>query len=349
VAHPRKSASLQQTAVFGDFIRQSIRRLDIVPKNKMVQFLHPSLKATYPPGTEPLGGYREEFAAWSTEQAIKAVTYILDQLRALGVPTPPGNRLQKSCDTIASADRFHVQLGPGDPEMEEWLVEANRTIFEQHFIVRHIVNYPQACTPTTRSNLQSMLGGQVVPVPGKYDRARDIQAELFSATVFWAAGYQVAFAEPDLIIQNENSTRLGVAVKRVTSDQQFYKRVCKARDQLAANSLSGFIVVNAARYLSQLYFADRSVDFSAALFHKVIEWLDYIDIHDPTNRVQAVIGIATSFKLARRSQGQVFEAMVHFHPRFVTKSDSESIQAIHQAVGKMVEVMKVNMCSASRV
>lgn len=233
--------------------------------------------------------------------------------------------------------------------MEECLVEANRTIFEQHFIVRHIVKYPQACTPTTQGKLQSMLGGQVVPVLGKYDLARDIQAELFSAAVFWAAGYQVEFTVPDLIIQKANSTQLGVAVKRVTSDRQFRKRVCEARDQLTANSLSGFIVVNAARYLPQLCFAGRSVDFSAALFRKVIEWLDYIAIYDPTNRVQAVIGIATSFKLARRSQEQVFEAMVHFHPRFVAKDDSESIQAIHQAVGAMVEVMKMHMWSARRV
>ena len=90
-------------------------------------------------------------------------------------------------------------------------------------------------------------------------------------------------------------------------------------------------------------FQDRGVDLSATLYRKVTEWLDYIDIRDPQNRVQAVVGMATSFRLGRGPAGQIFEGLVHFHPRFVAESSEAAVRAIDNLASAIAKSMATEL------
>lgn len=301
---------------------------------------HPSLSAPYEPGTAPRGGLRTEIAQWAQSHAIATADEVLSRLRELGVRVPPSCRILRARDQIARADRFNVQFGPGDPDTERLVTEAQRCVFQAIIIARSFVDP----SPEEIELLGTMLGGPDVPRPGRADPARAAQAELLTSALFRAAGYTTTTAEPDLVIDGRGE-KLGVPVKRVTSDRQFRKRVVEAREQLMRSNLKGFIVVHADSYLTRVYFQDRGADLSATLYRKVVGWLDYIDIRDPENRVQAVVGMAMSFRLGRGPEGQIFEGLVHFHPRFVAESSDAALRAIDDLASAIANSMATSLSS----
>jgi hypothetical protein len=283
---------------------------------------------------EPVGGLRGEFARWEPDDAITAANRALERLRALGVKVTPGNRLERARDQIAQAERLHVQLGPGDWDMEFVLAEANKTIFEQHLIVSGLRDVDKLA----RKKLGIMLKGEPTPTDSSDDPPRDEQAEFFTAALLWAAGYRVDLGEPDLIITRGNS-RLGVAVKRVKSDKQFYARVTSGEKQLKRQSMFGFIVVNADRHLNRIYQENRSADLSRTLFEKTAEWIDYVDLTHSSGRVLAVIGMATSFRRISGKPGRAFDVALHFHSQFVSDDTVDPTGQVHVVANRMAHAL----------
>lgn len=272
------------------------------------------------------GGLRTQLVAWSNADAIAAADATVTRLRELGVSVKPGNRLVAARDLISQADRFAVQYGHGSMETELAVAEANRTVFEQSLIVKRVQVHDEA----TRKRLEEMIAGPLVPT-GRWDRPRDTQLELFAAVIFWGAGFRVDWGEPDLIASRPGFA-YGIAVKRVSSDRQFRKRVREAQKQLIQHGRSGFIVVGAEPYLTRLYRAARSADLRAALFQKTGEWVDYLAVTKP-DRVLGVTGLATSFRLARDGLRFWLEFQVHIHPRFVVHGRPEELAQV-DAVGQ---------------
>ena len=295
---------------------------------------HPSLDSHDHDGRDPLGGIRETFGAWTAEKTIAAADMTVARLRDFGISVPSNGRLPRAQAEIARAERFHVRLGTTDRAMEEALAEANRTVFELYYIVSRL----QPPNRQTTKKLRVLLGGPSVPDDSRHDPARDTQAEFFSAALLRAAGYAVTWGEPDLIITRDNRS-FGVAVKRVTSDEQFRRRVRKAAAQLRAANLTGLIIVNAERFLARAYARDRDVNVSTELYRKTGEWVNYIDESDLNDRILIVAGLATSFRLQRPSVGRQFDFMVHFHPHFVVEPGPEPLDTVHRVAAGMTRAV----------
>lgn len=231
--------------------------------------------------------------------------------------------------------RFHVRLGPGDPETERALAEANRTVFEQHLITGEL----QPPDTSIRQKLRLMVTGPSVSVPGRHDPARDAQAELFAGVLFYGAGFRVDSAEPDLVLSRAGE-RFGVAVKRVTSSKNFDKRLRQARNQLLSAGKRGFIVVSADQYLSEVYFRDRSANLSAVHYARISEWTDRLPLDPARNPVLAVSGISTSFRHRSGGSGQDLEFQIHFHNRFVTWQEPAAIAGAQRFGESMAQTLR---------
>lgn len=299
---------------------------------------HPSLDAEYPDGRSPLGGSRVRIAAWEEASELTLVPRTVTRLEELGIKVPPTSRLLQAKSSLERARQFHVELGPGDPETEEWLAEAKRTIAEMFIITMALSNRASEIG----HKLREMLGGPPVPEDGAQDKARDVQAELLVAAALSAGGYWVNFAEPDLVIPDLMGIRTGVAIKRVSSkrEDQIQKRLRQARNQLRSNNIPGMIVVNSERYLANLYRANRGIDLSKALYIKITEWLDYIHQRDDSLYVRCVAGIATSIRLDRYRQS--FNLHLHFHPKFIIGHESET-EALHGHLKDLSERIAVGL------
>ena len=101
---------------------------------------HPSLDSDYPEGAAPFGGKLMRVGSWGEEDELRLATRTLAHLTDLGIKVPANSRLPQARADLEKASRFSVQLGPGDPETEEWLAESKRTIFEISFIVRTLAS-----------------------------------------------------------------------------------------------------------------------------------------------------------------------------------------------------------------
>ena len=259
-------------------------------------------------------------AAWRDGEEVDLAHRTLAHLEKFGITISPRSRLIQAKETLEKAQRFQIHFGPDDPSTEEWVAEAKRTIIELSFITAALASRADEL----RERFKKILGGPAVPVVGQQDKARDTQAELLVAAALAVGGYDVAFSEPDLVVQDFMGSTVGLAIKRVTSprEDQIEKRLRQARDQLTRNELRGLVVVNAERALARVYYSNRGADLSAELFRKVTRWLDYVHGRDSLMRVVGVVGVATSIRLVRQTQS--FDLRLHFNPRFLIAQESET-------------------------
>lgn len=301
---------------------------------------HPSLAADFTPYGAPLGGSIDRILAWDFNAMKRAGEDTITRFNAAGAQIPRQNRIQASVKQLERTRSKPFQIGPGYDSNEELLAECHRTLFEMHVIASNLDSNDDS---RTLRDIAVMAGGPVLPSKDTFDRSRDIQAEQLARSLFRAAGYRVDMAEPDLVLYRSGSPNLGVAVKRVTGDAQYQKRVGKAEDQLEMHNLDGFIVVNAQRFLTDAYFADRSVDLSAALFRKVSSWVRFLRPQRQL-RVLAVVGIGTSFPFSTSREGDATGCLLHFHSMYVAESDDDSrLQGVHAAASSMGIAMQSSL------
>lgn len=285
---------------------------------------------------KPLGRLQGSLGEWSHEKAIEAADLTFAQLEDWGIPTKPGNRLERSKEALNRIERFNVQFGHGDRNTERLWAEASRTIFELHFIVQTL----RVDGVKIRRRLEEVLSGPLEP--SHDDPPRDIQAEFFTAALFQLAGYRIEWGEPDLIISDHRG-RLGVAVKRVTStnDQQYHKRVRKAHRQLKRAGLEGFVVVYADQLLARA--VGQHADLGSWLYNKVDEWLESIPLDSPDCTVIGLIGLAFSFEHIPGTP-RAMHASLRFAPMFVS-TENPGVQS--HVIG-YAEEMAHNVASGLR-
>lgn len=299
------------------------------------------------PGTEPLGHGVQDIGTWQGTDFSTTAKRILAIIASQGIRVPSGNRLELAYKTIVRVNCLNVQFGPSDRPMEEVVIEASRTIFEHWVIVELLGDVVQALG----SQITKMLGGPEVPRKGR-DPARDKQAELFAAALLQASGYTVEFAEPDLILSASQGESIGVAVKRLTSEANANKQLDRARRQLRANNFRGFIMVNAERLLTELYWQRRHADLGAALNAKTSEWIAYCDRRDSSFHVLGVLGLATMFRY--QTSTRTFENRLVYVSQFLVPSADEGDELaprIRRMIDDMMEVLSqaYNQVSDSRI
>jgi len=278
-----------------------------------------------------LGGRQAPLIHWQASNALAAADDTLVRLRLFGVRVPPRCRLELSRDAIRRVTQFNVQLGHGDSTTERLYVESHRTILEFYLIIREL----QPPTPDTANRLRRMLGGPVVPRPGRHDPARDIQAEFLAAVLLYGTGFRVDPEEPDLML-SQGGRKWPVAVKRVTSARNFQKRMRDARDQLTTSKRAGFIAVSADQFLVEQYEEDREADLSAIHYRQMAEWTDRLVVGRENNPVVGVIGLCTSFRHIRGTPSSM-NLNLHFHQCFITWQDPALLRAAEKVGASMTD------------
>lgn len=272
-----------------------------------------------------LGGRQGTFAAWTPERTISSGTEAIARLESWGIRVPPGARLRRAVDDLRRIEQFDVRLGHGDPATERLASEATRTIYELHIILADLLAPDQM----VKRKLRKVLGGKSVPTAGDHDPARDTQAELFAAALLFGAGFGARIAEPDLLI-GVGTLNVPVAVKRMTSDTHFEKRMREALKQLTKAGKPGYIVIAADQYLERLYAIDRSADVSAAHYKKVAELVDGLRLEPETSMLLGGFGISTSCRHVPTTDRSL-ALTVHFHQRFITWGTPERIQKAEES------------------
>lgn len=291
------------------------------------------------PFPQLLGGKRGRFDAWDHPQTIAAARYVVDRLESFGLKVPASSRLRLAMRDLERIECFDVSLGHGDLATERLVAESTRTIAELYAIVKQI----QPPDALTKARLRAVLGGKPVPTFGEHDPARDVQAELFAAVMLLGAGFQVRADEPDLMLWKAGR-EIPVAVKRITSDRNFEKRMREARDQLARTGTPGYIVVSADQFLAACYEQDTGVDFSSAHYRKLAELTDNLHLDPVDSPVLGVFAISTSFRHVRGSRRDM-KIGLHFHQRFVTFGIPERLAAAEAAGAVMAESLAVAICN----
>jgi hypothetical protein len=270
-----------------------------------------------------LGGGRHALSRWGSSDALRAAEWTLARLADLGIDTAAPNRLADAVDLIRRTNAIEVQY---DVRSSTALAvsEAIKVAFEQYLIVsklHHIDGVAQ-------KKLRLMLRGDLTPAQ-QDDPGRDTQTELFAGVVFRAAGYRVDIAEPDLVI-SKGTGKWGVAVKRVKSERQLTARIRSAQGQLQRHRLDGFIVVNPELLMDQMLREARLShdELSTRLYSRIADLTNKIDGSDPSNRVLAIMALATVFAPVKHHRTFRFDFGVFIHQCYVTGGKAGSVAAI---------------------
>jgi hypothetical protein len=91
--------------------------------------------------------------------------------------------------------------------------------------------------------LRTLLSGSHPDIPSKSSTAWDFQFEAYVAAVAQLSGYQIDFAEPDIII-HDGATRLGIAAKRPRGQNGVRRNLEKAVKQINKSGLDGLIALD---------------------------------------------------------------------------------------------------------
>lgn len=168
----------------------------------------------------------------------------LAALARVGVRVPVSGRHRLAHKTLMEWNRRGTLKDAEDAELRR-IEAAHRTMWETFLIsvaadrMRH-----NPTTPFTVPKLQEMMGGGVLD-DDKDVEPRNTQFELYIGALLHLAGLSVYRGEPDIRFDDGQST-VGVAAKRIRSgrEDQIAKHVKKARDQIVAANLQGWIALN---------------------------------------------------------------------------------------------------------
>lgn len=173
---------------------------------------------------------------------IAAVEWTRERLAAFGVPYPAGNRLQRARALMEDVNSRRVVLTPDGEDLDR-VTEAQWTILEQYIVTRALGRPSRTLRELQRRKIEEMLSGTEVPETDQNHLARNIQFELYVAALLTMGDVPAVLAEPDIVFDYFGTPR-GLAAKRVRSLRQAVRRADEAAEQLAANGLQGFVVVN---------------------------------------------------------------------------------------------------------
>lgn len=174
------------------------------------------------------------------KKIISSIEAILQIFESFGINVNKSSRLYRFyCDynnLIKSRDI---------PENIDELLEGMRDFFE----IRQIVQ-AEELIKSSKKEIEEILGGNRVPSDDKNPLARNLQYQLFLASMFSSSDMKVRSQEPDFIFEYMGE-EYSVAVKRITSKLKVKERLREAEKQIQRHCLNGFIALSLDRLLEQ--------------------------------------------------------------------------------------------------
>lgn len=121
------------------------------------------------------------------------------------------------------------------------LAEGFRDFAELNAIVKSI-----RIRKENRKEVQKIFGGARKPSEDNLTQARDFQFELYLAAFFDLSGFLVEISEPDFKFEYKGKI-YSVAAKRISSENKIQARFSKAKQQIIASGVAGFIAFSIDR------------------------------------------------------------------------------------------------------
>jgi len=187
------------------------------------------------------------FGAVGSSGFVRLGDLTAERFADLGVTLKAGNRLDCARQVAIDLDARRLVVAPDDPATAALTSEAIRTVWEFSLVARTA----PAHHPPTVAKLEEMVTGTLLPGDDKNQHGRDMQFELYVATLFAMGGVPIRGEEPDLRFLLDGAER-GLAVKRLKSAKKLAARVSDGAKQLQANGVDGLVVVNVEPLLKGL-------------------------------------------------------------------------------------------------
>lgn len=174
----------------------------------------------------------------SAENIIGSLEWIINRFESYGINVNKTSRFYKFyCDFIKINKSVIV------PDNMDELLEGMRDFFE----LRQIASSDEVLN-NSKKELNELLGGNRIPSADKNPLARNLQYQLYLASIFCASGMMVYCEEPDFTF-NYMGVKYSVAAKRLTSNSKINKRIKEAEKQILKYSYDGFIALSLDRLL----------------------------------------------------------------------------------------------------
>jgi len=100
----------------------------------------------------------------------------------------------------------------------------------------------------SRNEIQEILGGAISPSGDSLTRSRDLQFQLYLASIMELSGFAVEIEEPDFRFQHKGYT-YAVAAKRINSKGKIHSNLSKGRKQIQKSGIHGFIAFSLDRII----------------------------------------------------------------------------------------------------
>lgn len=111
--------------------------------------------------------------------------------------------------------------------------------------LRTIVKSYKICNGN-RNEIQKILGGASFPSEDSLTRARDLQFQLYLASIMDLSGFPVQIDEPDFRFEYQGCT-YSVAAKRINSPQKIHAKLSEGKKQIRKSAFHGFIAFSLDR------------------------------------------------------------------------------------------------------
>lgn len=276
---------------------------------------------------------------WSLDRVLRGGRITLERLRALGVRVPADNRLERACHYLAAA--MQVPVGAMTGEEHALVGESVHTIFEQYLIVRAMTRAGHE----VQDRLRRLLEGGDLPGMSSHTEPRDTQFELAVGALLWMGGVKgVRFGEPDWRIQ-AGPSEIGIAVKRLSSRRNRFKRVRDAVDQIHQQAIPGVVILS----LDGISSASTEAEANANAQEVVKEFKEVAIVHNSrcTNDgvVLGVVGFATGFEEVVRDGAAAITLWITFHAEFLVDSLARA-PSIHRVLSGIAANAKRDLIAA---
>jgi hypothetical protein len=181
-------------------------------------------------------------------------------LEDLGMRVPPASRFagyERELDRLARvADREQPDFtSAGRNLLQDVILECEQFLPNVSVLARppEVVGWRQIAVKAISGH--TTAGSESGATPG-----RDAQVEIYVAGLGRRAGYEIRFAEPDIVLERAGEVSLAIAVKRVKAANALPKRLHEGSAQLRRAGSEGVVAVQLGFFAQQLIRASEMPD-----------------------------------------------------------------------------------------
>lgn len=181
----------------------------------------------------------------------------------------------------------------------------------------------------SKKEIQKIFGGSRQPSEDILTQARDFQFELYLAAIFDLSGFWVEIAEPDFKFEYKG-TIYSVAAKRISSESKIQARFSKAKKQIIASGVAGFIAFSIDRIVwdnmkDDCYIITNNPDALYEAGQSTLHQLLKSKIKEAAwkNRDPLVVGHIASFAVPAivKTPGKIFSLGISSNQLFIPSFD----------------------------